>query len=74
MTAFRAGNGKFVSKTNPIAVIGRLNRLRAELRQAEALAMRERRETAHRLVFSTSTDTRKGPRAEQAITSIRRDG
>jgi hypothetical protein len=48
VTAFRAGNGKFVSKDNPIAVIGRLNKLRAELRQADALAARENELTSRR--------------------------
>lgn len=42
---YRAGNGKFVSKTNPVAVIGRLNEARRVLAEVPA---QDRRKNGYR--------------------------
>lgn len=50
MTAYRNGKGKFVSKDNPLAVIGRLNAALAARKRDNALQDRDaRRAEARRL-------------------------
>lgn len=55
MAAFRAGNGRFVPRDNPIAIIGRANAVRAleeaRRREREARAALVRTE----LAYSTHT-------------------
>jgi hypothetical protein len=53
MTAYRAGNGKFVSRDNPVAVIGKLNaRKQAERAESERKAMEARKRNARRRGYS----------------------
>jgi hypothetical protein len=47
--SYRAGNGKFVSRSNPVAVVGRLREAKQRERDAQLVqAARERRETARK--------------------------
>jgi hypothetical protein len=47
MTAFRAGNGKFVKRDNPLAVIGALQARKDATDRANALDDRRARRTAN---------------------------
>jgi hypothetical protein len=47
MTAFRAGNGKFVSKGNPIAVIGMMQARKDATDRANALEAQRARRSAN---------------------------